>query len=148
MKIFSFSRTIFLGTNRVAWQLTNIIIISIVLTAFIVFVQIVIESFNFGLVAVAIYTQHCARLNCIYTTHEVARRVCETREETRRIGTYKSHNNLIDPAQSSRSGLLNSSMLGLRLAGKCFCGGGGVEVIYSSRAVCRTARRAEVPRNL
>lgn len=50
--------------------------------------------------------------------------VCETREETRRNGTYKSHNNLIDPVQSSRSRLLNSSMLGLRLAGKCFCGGG------------------------
>ena len=80
--------------------------------------------------AVVVYTQHCVQLNCIYATRAIVQRVyvcvyvCETREETRCNGTYKSHNNLIDPAQSSRSGLLNSSMLGLRLAGKCFCGGG------------------------
>lgn len=58
------------------------------------------------------YSRSCSAYMCV-----------KTREETRRIGTYKSHNNLIDPAQSSRSGLLNSSMLGLRLPGKCFCGG-------------------------
>lgn len=145
LQIFFFPCTIFLSTNKVA--LTNIIIISIALTALIVSAQIATE--NSSSRPVAIYARHCVRLNCIYTTREVVRyRMCvETRKETRRIGTYKSHNNLIDPAQSSRSGLLNSSMLGLRLAGKCFCGR-RVEVIYSSRAVCRMARWAEVPRNL
>lgn len=75
---------------------------------------------------IAIYTRHCIRLNCIHIVFEAARvAVCETREETRRIGTYKSHNNLMDPVQNlGRSGLLNSSMLGLWLAGKCFRGDG------------------------
>lgn len=89
--------------------------------------QIVTEGFNLDRsMVIAIYTRHCVRLNCIHIVFEAARVVvCETREETRRIGTYKSHNNLIDPVQNpSRSGLLNSSMLGLRLAGKCFRGGG------------------------
>lgn len=85
-----------------AMHLTNTMIISRELTAAIVSVQIATEGFNLDRsVVVAIYTRHCVRLNCIHIAFEAARvAVCETREETRCIGTYKSHNNLIDPAQN------------------------------------------------
>lgn len=88
--------------------------------------QIVTEGFNLDRsVVVAIYTRHCVRLNCIHIVFEAARvTVCETREETRRIDTYKSHNNLIEQCKTRPQRLLNSSMLGLWLAGKCFRGGG------------------------
>lgn len=132
LKMFPYLCTILSNINEVALQLTNIIIISTALTQHLLFRCKSPLKISAG-GGCNLHTALCTIKLHLY--HAWSRSACicvKTQEETRRIATYKSYNNLIDPAQSSRSELLNSSMLGLWLAGKCFCGGDRSDLFVAS----------------